>query len=83
MQLKNITQSAAVRRTLATGAFVAVMVPASLAQTTPDWGPTITGFKTDITTMLTTYGPLVIGLMVTVFGFRFVVRWIKRSLSGL
>lgn len=61
---------------------VLAVAPAAFC-TDPDWSGTITQFKTDVTTMLTTYGPLVIGLLVTVLGWKFVVRWLKRSVKGI
>lgn len=59
------------------------LLAVSALATDPDWAATLTGARTDITTMLTTYGPVVVSLMVFVFGFRFIVRWIFRALGGL
>lgn len=61
-------------------ATMAVLAVSSFATEPPeaDFEPVITAFKSDITTMLVTYGPLVIGLLVLVVGWRFVVSWIRR-----
>lgn len=63
--------------------FLVLCLAISAMATDPDWSATLTGARTDITTLLTTYGPLVVSLMVFVFGFRFVVRWIFRAMGGL
>lgn len=61
----------------------ALVIAAFSSATSPDWGATISGAQTDITTQLTTYGPLVVGLIVFVAGFKFVVAWIKSALSQM
>lgn len=63
--------------------FAVLSITAAFATDPPDWEATLTGARTDITSLLTTYGPLVVSLMVFVFGFRFIVRWIFRAMSGL
>jgi hypothetical protein len=65
------------------GLFALLAVSAFATDPPPDWEATLTGARTDITELLTTYGPLVVSLMVFVFGFRFIVRWIFRAMGGL
>lgn len=75
--------SAFVRRVQLSAVFAVLSIGAAFATDPPDWQATLTGARTDITTLLTTYGPLVVSLMVFVFGFRFIVRWIFRAMGGL
>lgn len=68
---------------LMTVAMATCLAVSSFAQTAPDFEDTITAAQTGITTTLTTYGPLVMGILMFVFGFRFITRWIFRAIQGL
>lgn len=78
--LRNIVHAGRSRFALIIGL---LCVAAFSAATDPDWGATISGAQTDITEQLTTYGPLVVGLIVFIAGFKFVVSWIRGALAQM